>query len=63
VAEGTEWDTRPTAVWDRGRDELLALYRSGAPESARREGKAAVMARLRADYAALKAGPLGVNRA
>ena len=26
VAEGTEWDTRPAAVWDRGRDELLALY-------------------------------------
>ena len=43
----------------RYRDELLALYRSDAPESARREGKAAVMARLRADYAALKAGPWG----
>jgi transcriptional regulator with XRE-family HTH domain len=26
VVEGTEWDARPAAVWDRGRDELLELY-------------------------------------
>src|SRR5580765_793594 len=43
----------------RYRDELAALYKSDAPEAARREGKAAVLARMRADYAALKAGPWG----
>lgn len=26
VAEGSEWDAQPGAVWDRGRDELIALY-------------------------------------
>jgi transcriptional regulator with XRE-family HTH domain len=26
VEEGTEWDDRPRAVWDRGRDELLERY-------------------------------------
>jgi len=43
----------------RYRDELAALYRSAAPEAARREGKAALLARMRADYAALKAGAWG----
>ena len=47
------------ALTSRYRDELAALYQSDAPEAARREGKAALMARLRADYAALKAGPWG----
>ena len=26
VAEGSEWEDRPAAVWDRGRDELLERY-------------------------------------
>ncbi|MBE2317470.1 helix-turn-helix domain-containing protein [Solirubrobacter sp. CPCC 204708] len=26
VDEGAEWDAVPAALWDRGRDELLALY-------------------------------------
>jgi predicted aminopeptidase len=43
----------------RYRDEFAALYKSGATEAARREGKAALLARLRADYAALKAGKWG----
>ena len=47
------------ALTSRYRDELAALYKSDAPEAARREGKAALMARLRADYSALKAGPWG----
>jgi predicted aminopeptidase len=47
------------ALTTRYRDELAALYKSGAPEAARREGKAAVLARLRAEYAALKSGPWG----
>jgi predicted aminopeptidase len=40
----------------RYRDELAALYRSDVPEAAKRDGKAALFARMRADYAALKAG-------
>jgi predicted aminopeptidase len=47
------------ALTARYRDELAALYRSDAPEAARREGKAAILARLRAEHAALKAGPWG----
>ena len=47
------------ALTSRYRDELAALYASDAPEPRKREGKAALMARLRADYAAMKAGPLG----
>ncbi|MCE9658717.1 MAG: aminopeptidase [Burkholderiales bacterium] len=44
---------------DRYRGEFVALYRSDASEAAKREGKAALLARLRADYAALKAGRWG----
>ena len=44
------------ALTARYRDELAALYRSDAPEAARREGKAALFARMRAEHAALKAG-------
>ena len=47
------------ALTARYRDELVALYRSDASEAARREGKAALLARLRAEHAALKAGPWG----
>jgi predicted aminopeptidase len=48
------------ALTSRYRDELAALYKkSDVPEAARREGKAALMARMRADYAALKIGPWG----
>jgi len=43
----------------RFRDELSALYRSAVPEAAKREGKAALLARLRAEHAALKAGKWG----
>ncbi|MEP7301958.1 MAG: aminopeptidase, partial [Caldimonas sp.] len=45
------------ALTARYRAELAALYRSDAPEAARREGKAVLMARLRAEHALLKAGP------
>ena len=38
------------------RDKLDALYRSEAGDEAKRAGKAALMAALQADYAALKAG-------
>jgi predicted aminopeptidase len=56
-AEARRADFR--ALTSRYRDELVALYRSGAPEAARREGKAALLARMRADHAALKAGAWG----
>lgn len=36
VADGIEWDARPDAVWDRGRDELLELY-DAASDAARAE--------------------------
>lgn len=36
VEEGTEWDSTPAAVWDRGRDELLELY-DAAPDAQRAE--------------------------
>lgn len=39
----------------RYRGELVALYASPASVAAKREGKAALLARLRADYAAMKA--------
>ena len=41
----------------RWRGELDALYKSDAPDAVKRERKAALMARLRADYQAMKAGP------
>jgi predicted aminopeptidase len=43
------------ALTARYRDELARLYTSGASDADKRAGKAAVLARLRADYAALKA--------
>jgi predicted aminopeptidase len=43
------------ALTMRGRDRLDALYRSGAPDAAKRERKAVLMAELRAEYARLKA--------
>ena len=39
----------------RYRTEFAALYAGGASDAAKREGKAALLARLRADYAAMKA--------
>ncbi len=56
-AESRRADFR--ALTSRYRDELAALYKGDAPEAAKREGKAALLARMRADYAALKAGPWG----
>lgn len=41
----------------RARQDLEALYASDAPADAKRRDKAAILARLRADHAALKAGP------
>ncbi|MEY4563903.1 MAG: hypothetical protein RLZZ618_3180 [Pseudomonadota bacterium] len=41
----------------RTRQELDAVFRSTASDADKREAKAAVMVRMRADYAALKAGP------
>lgn|GEM_PF-4190261 len=46
VAEGAEWDARPATVWDRGRDELLALY--DAASDAQRAELLAFARRLRA---------------
>ncbi|HEY2189967.1 MAG TPA: aminopeptidase [Caldimonas sp.] len=43
----------------RYRDELERLYASDADDVAKRAGKAAVLARLRADYAAMKASRWG----
>lgn len=43
------------ALTDRYRGEFEALYKSAASEAAKREGKAALLARLRDDYAAMKA--------
>jgi predicted aminopeptidase len=43
----------------RYRDELAALYKSSAPDARKREDKAALMARLQADYAAMKAAKWG----
>lgn len=43
----------------RARAELEAVYRSAADEATQRRRKAEVLAQLRADYAALKAGPWG----
>ncbi len=43
------------AITTRYRDELAALYASNASDDEKRAGKAAVLARLRADYATLKA--------
>jgi predicted aminopeptidase len=39
---------------DRFRGELVALYASSVGDAAKREGKAALLARLRADYATMK---------
>jgi len=47
------------ALVHRTRDALNALYASPLDEAAKRERKAALMATLRSDYAALKAGPWG----
>lgn len=44
-------------ITQKARRALDALYRSGASDEAKRAGKAQVMATLRADHAALKAGP------
>ena len=41
----------------RWRSELDALYKSDAPDTVKRERKAVLMARLRSDYQAMKAGP------
>ena len=53
LAEARRADFR--ALTGRYRDELAALYASGASDAAKRTGKAAVLARLQVDYAALKA--------
>lgn len=45
------------ALTQRYREQLLAVYASPADEATKRARKADVMAALRADYAALKAGP------
>ena len=43
----------------RYRDEFARLYASGAADAAKREGKAALRARLQSDYAAMKAARWG----
>ena len=43
----------------RYRDEFVALYKSSAPDAGKRAGKAALRARLQADYAAMKAAKWG----
>ncbi len=43
----------------RYRDEFVALYKSSASDAAKREGKAALRARLQTDYAAMKAAKWG----
>ncbi len=53
VAEARRADFR--ALTSRYRDELARLYASAQSDSAKRAEKAAVLARLRADYAAMKA--------
>lgn len=45
------------AFTQRWRGELDALYRSAQPDEAKRAAKAALMARLRAEYEAMKADP------
>ncbi len=47
------------ALTQRTRARLDALYRSTASDADKRAGKAAAMAEMRAEYAALKAGPWG----
>jgi predicted aminopeptidase len=47
------------ALTSRYRDELNALYRSPASDEVKRSNKVALMARLQADYARLKAGRWG----
>jgi len=53
VAEARRADFR--ALTSRYRDELAHLYASAQGDDAKRTGKAAILARLRADYAAMKA--------
>ncbi|MDQ6640801.1 MAG: aminopeptidase [Pseudomonadota bacterium] len=53
LAEARRADFR--ALTTRYRDELALLYASAASDAAKRAEKAAVLARLRADYAAIKA--------
>ena len=43
------------ALTNRYRDEFAALYASAASDAAKRQGKAALLARLRADYAIMRA--------
>lgn len=45
------------ALTQRYRDRLLALYTGSDSDAAKREAKAALFASMRADHAALKAGP------
>ncbi|OYV01643.1 MAG: aminopeptidase [Burkholderiales bacterium PBB5] len=45
------------AITGRARSALAALYRSGQDDAAKRAGKAQILATLRAEHAALKAGP------
>jgi predicted aminopeptidase len=52
AAEGRRADFR--ALTSRYRDELARLYAGPASDDEKRAGKAAVLARLRADYATLK---------
>jgi predicted aminopeptidase len=52
-AEARRADFR--AITTRVRDELLRVYAGGASDDAKRAEKAAVLARLRADYATMKA--------
>jgi predicted aminopeptidase len=47
------------ALTTRYRDRFEALYAADAPEAAKRQAKAALMAELRAEYATLKAGRWG----
>ena len=47
------------AITQRTRGALDALYRSGLPDDAKRERKAALMAAMRAEFAALQARPDG----
>jgi predicted aminopeptidase len=57
--EYTQFDARRNdfrALTRRYRDKLEALFQSGASDAEKRIGKAALMAQLRADHQALKAG-------
>jgi len=56
VARGDRLRAEFRALVRRTRERLAALYASDAPDADKRAGKAAALAGMRAEYAALKAG-------